>query len=114
MHNTLAVDGMLILSSSLLQGKMLAVGVLRSIPLAPVSRKIADWVEEVNVRALLERPQGVGIGVEFIDCRAIVVRKQPHSSSWWGMLHLWTWSLPVCSEEVRPHSQCCHPEIAGI
>mmetsp|Transcript_43225 Transcript_43225/g.108223 ORF Transcript_43225/g.108223 Transcript_43225/m.108223 type:complete len:691 (+) Transcript_43225:120-2192(+) len=62
-------------------GKALAVSMLQSIPLAPVSRLIAREIEALDIGE--GRLVGVGLSLEArSDGSVIVARKRPHSSAW--------------------------------
>lgn len=55
---------------------------LQSIPMAPVSRHVASWVHDFDLRNF-QTYQDCGLGMNVTaDGKFIVTRKRPNSSSW--------------------------------
>lgn len=64
------------------RAQKVASGFLRAIPMAPVSKHFAAWVDEVDIRKF-QSYHDVGVGLEVsADGKIIVARKRPKSSSW--------------------------------
>ena len=64
------------------KAQKVASGILRAIPMAPVSKHIATWVDDVDIREF-QTYHDVGVGLEATaDGKLIVARKRPKSSSW--------------------------------
>jgi hypothetical protein len=76
------IEGIFIMDSVIEKAQKVASGILRAIPMAPVSKHIATWVDDVDIREF-QTYHDVGVGLEVTeDGRHIVARKRPKSSSW--------------------------------